>query len=691
MNSVVGALRVQLGLDSAQFSNGLKNASSQSDKFAKALKTGIVAAAAAAGAALVGLAASVRSNINMIDDLAKTSSKIGIPIEELSLLRYAADLSGVSMQGLQTGVQRLSRNVADAAKGTGDGAKAFRELGIEVMNTDGTVKSSTRILSEMSDMFAAMPDGAQKTALAMRLMGRSGADMIPLLNGGSHALHELLDEAEAFGLKISSETGKAAEQFNDNLSRIGFAAEGVTLSLTAALAPAMVVISEVMVSAARGFVEMLSYLPQVAEAAAVAGGALSLAFAPSILASIGSVTTAIGVGMVGAVRALTAAMLANPLGAFAVGVAAAITAAYYFRDEIQKAIGVDVVGIVKNAANFVIGSFVAAYEDIKFVWNNFPNVIGAAVVGATNAVIAGVNQIVNGAKMAINDLIGVLNTIPYVDIGTLDTSSGLIPQMENQFAAALTGAGRQRNAAVSAALSRDYIGSIGKAFESSTPAVLEMGDAIADVNDELANLGGGGGGGGGGRGGGSGSAGGGAAQKAADNVKDGFNKMESFVDSFASKASSAFQGLIDGSKKASDVIKDLLGQLSSMLLNQGFKALIGGVFGGGGGGGIFSGIAKAFGGFFANGGNLGAGKWGIAGENGPEIIRGPANVVPMSRVGGAASTQVARIENHYHITGAITGEDVQRMVQTGSQESVRYVKESLPGWQFDIQTYGRPA
>jgi hypothetical protein len=46
-------------------------------------------------------------------------------------------------------------------------------------------------------------------------------------------------------------------------------------------------------------------------------------------------------------------------------------------------------------------------------------------------------------------------------------------------------------------------------------------------------------------------------------------------------------------------------------------------------GSIGSSIGDFFGGFFANGGTLGAGKWGIAGENGPEIISGPATVTPM--------------------------------------------------------------
>lgn len=69
----------------------------------------------------------------------------------------------------------------------------------------------------------------------------------------------------------------------------------------------------------------------------------------------------------------------------------------------------------------------------------------------------------------------------------------------------------------------------------------------------------------------------------------------------------------------------------------GLGSIFGGLFGGGGGG-LFSSIGSIFGGFFANGGYLSSGKVGIVGENGPELISGPANITPMDEAGG--STQV---------------------------------------------------
>lgn len=577
-NSVIGALRVNLGLDSAEFQSGMKRAQSDTDKFASALKVGFAAAAAAAAAGLAAVSAAVSKNLNSFDELSKTSQKIGIPVEELSKLKYAADLSGVSMEGMQTAVSKLSRNMVEAASGSGKMAQTFRALGVEIRNSDGSLRSSSAVLTDLSDKFAGMPDGAQKTALAMQLLGKSGADLIPMLNGGSEALGGLLNEAKAFGLEVSTETARMAEAVNDNFARVSYAINGLGVQLTASLAPVLLEVSNAMVALAKTFISALQYLPQVAEAVTVVGVALGIAFGPAILASIGSVIVAIGSGMVGAVQALTAVMLANPLGAFAVAVAAAITAAYYFRDEIQKAIGVDVVGVATDAANVIMNSFEACFYDIKFVWEQFPNIIGAAVIGATNLVIEAVNTMIDGAKRAVNDLISAMNYIPGVDIGALSVGGDTISKMGNPFAEALSKAVDTRNSNISRIMSQNRVAQIGEVFKSSTPAVQEFGNALAGVDKELTNLGGGGGGKGGGKGKGAGS-----IAIAKDNVRSFAEEMADIGQSLAGMFAGAFSGLIDGSKKVKDVLKDLAKQLTNMLMNKGFQMIFSAIFPGGGG------------------------------------------------------------------------------------------------------------
>ena len=89
----------------------------------------------------------------------------------------------------------------------------------------------------------------------------------------------------------------------------------------------------------------------------------------------------------------------------------------------------------RSVANFIIQAFLTAFEQIKFIWSAFPNVIGAAVVGATNAVIAGVNLMIGGAIAGINALIDAVRSIPGVDqlITTIDPKTGQIPPMADPY------------------------------------------------------------------------------------------------------------------------------------------------------------------------------------------------------------------------------------------------------------------
>ncbi|MGI9215353.1 MAG: hypothetical protein ACR2HS_06980, partial [Gammaproteobacteria bacterium] len=93
-------------------------------------------------------------------------------------------------------------------------------MGISVKNTDGTLKSSSIVLGEIADKFATYEDSANKTAIATQLFGKSGAELIPLLNAGSKGIAESANELERFGAVITEKAAAQAERFNDNLTRL---------------------------------------------------------------------------------------------------------------------------------------------------------------------------------------------------------------------------------------------------------------------------------------------------------------------------------------------------------------------------------------------------------------------------------------------------------------------------------------
>lgn len=236
-------ITIEIAAATAGFETDIKRASREADKALKdiekqarimgaAVATGLAAAAAAA-------VALTKRSIDAADALAKMSARVGVSVEKLAGLQYGAKLADVSVQQLQTGLIQLSRRASDAAAGAGEGARAFEAMGISVTDANGKMKGTDQILAEVADKFAGYEDGAAKSALATRIFGEAGAQLLPLLNGGAKGLAAMQAEAEALGLVISTDTAKAAEQFNDNITRLMSGIDALGNELAAEMLPVL--------------------------------------------------------------------------------------------------------------------------------------------------------------------------------------------------------------------------------------------------------------------------------------------------------------------------------------------------------------------------------------------------------------------------------------------------------------------
>jgi len=200
--------------------------------------SGMVGIGFSATAAAAAIGASVKAAADYGDELDNMSQRTGVAVEELARLQYAAKLSDTSTEALAKGVGNLSKLMVGAANGGAESGKLFERFGISLRNADGTMRSTTEVLYDLSDVFTAMPDGPEKTALAMEFFGKKlGTELIPLLNQGSAGLRAMGDEAEQFGLVLSGSQAKAAAEFNDNLDRLGQLSKSVGMSLGNALIP----------------------------------------------------------------------------------------------------------------------------------------------------------------------------------------------------------------------------------------------------------------------------------------------------------------------------------------------------------------------------------------------------------------------------------------------------------------------
>jgi hypothetical protein len=198
------------------------------------LKAGFVALAGAAG---IGYA--IKKSYEHIDTLGKTASKLGINVESLQKLRFAAEQAGLSQETLDMAMQRFTRRAAEAAKGTGEAKDVLAQMGITLTNFSGKMKPAEELLGQVADKLAKVKDPAEQLRIAFKLFDSEGVAMVNMLGQGNEQLQAMMTQAQELGFVLSDSTVAGVERANDAFNMMTTAMGGVWNKLTASLAPAL--------------------------------------------------------------------------------------------------------------------------------------------------------------------------------------------------------------------------------------------------------------------------------------------------------------------------------------------------------------------------------------------------------------------------------------------------------------------
>jgi hypothetical protein len=252
-DQVIDRLRIIIGGESGGLEGALDRASAKLSAFGANVAKAGAALGAGITAAAIGLGVAMEHAIDKADELGKAAQRMGIPVEQLSTLASAAGKSGIGIEQLSTSVSKLSKNMSALAGGklTGDAEAAFEALHVSVTKAGGGLKGTSDIIVELAGKFAGFEDGAAKSALAIAIFGKSGAEMIPLLNKGSEGLRSMMEEAQRLGLVIDEKTAKSAEAFNQSLTRLGKVKDSIVLKISVGLLPALESVSGALVKASK--------------------------------------------------------------------------------------------------------------------------------------------------------------------------------------------------------------------------------------------------------------------------------------------------------------------------------------------------------------------------------------------------------------------------------------------------------
>lgn len=595
-SALIGALRVSLGLDSAEFQRGVKAASGQLSKLGADMQK-IGAAVSVVG---TGIALAVRSQIKAADNLTKLAQSIGVNVEALSQLQYAADLSGVSLDQLRTSLTILSRNLVDQAD-------KFETVGVATRNAAGEMRPTVDVLHDLADVFASMPDGAEKTALAVELLGRSGAEMIPLFNGGSAALRGLMQEADRLGLTLDHETGRAAERFNDALSKLQAAATGLARQIASALAPAMARIAEAVAEAAAGFAKLSEPMQTFA-----AGLVAVVAAAGPVIFALGTITraaTALGAA---------ATLALGPWGRLAALIVAAGVAALTFSDRAETvADPVEEARVALGLLNEVLGDFNTTSPEAA------SNSLEQAAAHARNAEAA---LKAAEAELEVLKVRQAAMTFPGVEndsnpaLEATRREAAALGEVIDSLRGSLEEARRRLKAQVA------EIGSMGTAWgEAAKP-----GTVLADTTDRIGR----------------------AMQRATEAVEEAKDPVAQLSERIESGLEQSLLGLVDRTSSVEDAFKNMARTVIAEAYRMSVvQPILNGLLGtrdssGNRTGGLLGSLIASFGGFRAEGGPISAGRAYMVGERGPEMIvpSSSGTVVPNHAFGGVTVNQTIAVD-----------------------------------------------
>jgi hypothetical protein len=651
MSAVVGALRAILSLESAAFTQGLKKAESGLKQFsARTKQIGKTLSVVGAGISLIGagLAAGIRQGINAADDMGDMAEKLGVPVETLSKLAYAAEISGTSVEALGTGFKKLSEKMVDAAGGSKAASAIFAQLGVSVTDAAGNLRDSEAVLEDVAEAFARMPDGAAKSALALDLFGKSGLDMLPFLNKGRDGIHRMTEEAAKLGLVISKETADAAGDFNDNLVRIQQAGQGLFVQLAAELAPVLRDISEAIIEIAKAFAdlspEMRSFLAKAALAVAI-GGPLLIGLGGAIWA-VGALAEAFGI--------LAAALALNPI-LLVIGLIAAGAVLIWWKWDWLKEQMIAIWQAISDKAaaawQSIQDAIAGAIDYVQAKWDAFTASLQTALEKAKEVGQAIKDALGLGEDLSDGIHDGITPDSFQEDFDFTGGGSGssgstgraigqaLADGIADGFAAGMDARAGDiaATAEIPAQITRDQMGvqSPSRVFRAIGQFLSEgLGLGIRDGLPQVA----------------------GAMDEVGKTLTDGTTSLRSGVEELRGTFKGLFRDIVTGSASGKEALASLASKLADMLADSAFDSLFGksGVFGG-----LIDGLAGIFG--FANGGVFQGGRvaafasggvvngatafamrggLGVMGEAGPEAImpltRGPGGRLGVQAHGGGA-------------------------------------------------------
>lgn len=663
-NLVIGVIAQTDDFERAmgRVSNQLNRFGGKVERAGRAITTGISLPAAAAAGSLI---MATRQSALFADEIDKAAIRTGLSRVALQELRFAGDQVGVSFEGIQSAVAMFTRNIPQFEKGTGEGAQALRGLGVSLRDASGQLRPMSKLVPEVISKLSAMTNETERNVLATQIFGRGAMELVPMLAAGAGEIDRLRQRARELGLVMSEDSVKDFAKFKDSMEELEAVTAGLGRNVATALLPVirdqlLPFVQNSLVPAIQRATLWFASWDESHKKLALGALAAAVALGPLVVA----------MGSVIKVGALLVAGLGSLVGLLAPGgllVASALFVAGRWKEiwegtqTIFESVVVDTIQASADWARGLWRWLVVAGSDIgQAVVDTWAEVVTylkghleywvAAGQWAVNAWVT-LAEDMGRVALALADSVGATFAamIQVVKVWLVDRWATIAQAFVNIYTAMLRGMlgpiqalaawlpilakglGSGFVSAVQAALAK--VGGLSLAWDSLKMSGDRLSVALGGIGRAgIAELG--------------------KVNDATLTLRQSFNVLvqsaDGLVDQINSSwgklsgmtaitanamADSFYQFFTEGHLNVGEFVDAVLQELERLAARVAAMTILSAI-------GIpVPGFGGLFGGMFASGGTLPPGEWGIAGEEGPELIRGGRTgmtVAPLAWAGAGA-------------------------------------------------------
>lgn len=375
------------------------------------------------------------------DELNTMSKVYNINTQDLQKYKATADLVDVSVETIAKSHTKLEKSMYSAQNGSKTMGEAFQTLGVDITDANGNLRNSDDVWQDAIVALGKMENETERDAVAMQLMGKSAAELNPLIEDGGETYKNVADTMKKYGLDfVDQETLDKANQFNDELDTMkmigSVAIAQVGSQLSAYLAPAL----EKVVDWIGKLANWLSNLsPEVLTVIGVVAGVVA-AVAP-VLIILGKLAMAVSSLMnLANLLGVSIGTLASPIGIAIAAIAAiiAIGVLLYKNWDTIKAKAIAIWNAIKafftNTLNSIKTTFTNIWNGIKntlvTIWSSIRTFISNGVNGWKSILSSAWNSIKSTASSVWG---GIKNAITNPIQSAKETLTGIIDKIKSKF------------------------------------------------------------------------------------------------------------------------------------------------------------------------------------------------------------------------------------------------------------------